>query len=327
MQSPVPHSFWSTSDVATEDTGNWADAIRDALVACSSRPAKGEEPFAGRLEHAALGGIGLSTVVSGPQQVARTSRLIARDRRELLLVNIQTEGQSLARQDGRSATLLPGTMTFLDSTRPFMLEFSGSFSQVVVQIPRALLPGRSLVGVTALELDDHGPGRLVADFLLGLGRQRRNEPGVAAALLPHAVGLLESVLDLTTRDSATQTSAELTSQRIHRFVRQHAHDPSLDATGVAAGCGCSRRTLYRALAADGQTLTTLIRRLRVARAQRLLRDRPTLTLTAVAVQSGFGGAAQLHRAFQSVAGMTPGTYRAAAMDGEASPTVVGSEVR
>ena len=312
MQWPVSQRFWSTSDAATGDAGRWADVIRDTLVACSSRPAQGEEPFAGRLEHAALDGIGISTVVSGPQQVARTNRLIAQDRKELLLVNIQTGGQSLARQDGRSATLLPGTMTFLDSTRPFTLEFSGSFSQVVVQIPRILLPGRSLVGVTALELDDRGPGRLVADFLLGLDRQQRDVPAVAAALLPHAVGLLESVLDLTTRDSATQTSAGLTRQRIHRFVRQHVHDPSLDATGVAAGCGLSRRTLYRALAADGETLTTLIRRLRVARAQRLLRDRPTLPLAVVAAQSGFGGAAQLHRAFQSVVGMTPGTYRAAA---------------
>lgn len=300
--------------MATGDAGNWADVVRDTLVACSSRPTQGEEPFAGRLEHAVLDGIGLSTVVSGPQQVARTNRLIAQDRRELLLVNIQTAGQSLARQDGRSATLVPGTMTFLDSTRPFTLEFSGRFSQVVVQIPRVLLPGRSLAGVTALELDDRGPGRLVADFLLGLDRQRRDEPVVAAALLPHAVGLLESVLDLTTRDSATQTSAELARQRIHRFVRQHVHDPSLDAAGVAAGCGLSRRTLYRALAADGETLTTLVRRLRVVRAQRLLRDRPTLPLAAVASRSGFGGVAQLHRAFQSVVGMTPGTYRAAAVD-------------
>ncbi|WLW50353.1 cupin domain-containing protein [Streptomyces sp. YU58] len=206
-----------------------------------------EEPFVGRLEHAALDGIGLSTVVSGPQQAARTNRLIARDRKELLLVTIQTAGQSLARQDGRSATLLPGTMTFLDSTRPFTLAFSGSFSQVVVQIPRILLPGRSLADVTALdlelELDDHGPGRLVADFNLGLARQQRDDPVVAAALLPHAVGLLESVLDLTTRVSATQTSADITRQRIHRFVRQNIHDPSLDTTGVAAGCGLSRRTL------------------------------------------------------------------------------------
>lgn len=294
-----------------EAFGYWSDIICDTLVHVAARAA-GEAPFAGRIEHAALDGIGLSTVVSGAQQVARTKRMIARDQEEFLLVNIQTEGRSLARQDGRSAVLLPGTMTFLDSTRPYTLEFAGTFSQVIVQIPRTLLPSRSLGGVTALELDDRGPGRLVSDFLVGLDRQQRNDPAVAAALLPHALGLMESVLGWATRGSAPQTSvAALTRERIHRFVRQHIQEPELDAATVAAGCGLSRRSLFRALASDGESLTALIRRLRVARAQCLLRDRPDMPLAAVAAQSGFGGAAQFHRAFRSAVGMTPGMYRAA----------------
>ena len=319
----MSRTFWSTADVAAPDAfAYWSDVICDTLVHVAARSTS-EAPFAGRIEHAALDGIGLSTVVSGAQQVARTNRLIARDREELLLVNIQIAGRSLARQDGRSAVLLPGTMTFLDSTRPYTLEFSETFSQLVVRIPRPLLPGRTLAGVTALELDGRGPGRLVSDFLVGLDRQQRDDPAVAAALLPHAVGLLESVLDWATRGSTSQTSAALARERIHRFVRQRIQDPALDAATVAAGCGLSRRSLFRALAADGESLTALIRRLRVARARRLLRDRPDLPLAAVAAQSGFGGTAQLHRAFRSVVGMTPGTYRAVAMDGGASPAAAG----
>lgn len=294
---------------ASDAFAYWSDVICDTLVQVAAR-ATGETPFEGRLEHAALDGVGFSTVVSGPQRVTRTNRLIARGQEEFLLVNIQTSGRSLARQDGRSAALLPGTMTFLDSSRPYTLEFSGAFSQVVVQVPRTLLPGRSLAGATALELGEAGPGRLVSDFLVGLDRRQRDEPAAAAVLLPHAVGLLESVLDWSTRGSVTQTPA-LAREQIHRFVQQHIHEPTLDAASVAAGCGLSRRSLFRALAADQDSLTALIRRLRVARARRLLRDRPDLPLSAVAVRCGFGGAAQLHRAFRSVVGMTPGTYRAA----------------
>jgi hypothetical protein len=60
----------------------WSDVICDTLVHVAAR-ATSEAPFAGRIEHAALDGIGLSTVVSGAQQVARTNRMIARDQEEL----------------------------------------------------------------------------------------------------------------------------------------------------------------------------------------------------------------------------------------------------
>ncbi|MEV6902260.1 AraC family transcriptional regulator [Amycolatopsis sp. NPDC051372] len=306
MEEP---SSWSTEDVAAPDAfGYWSEVICDALVQVSAR-ATGEAPFTGRFEHAALDGVGLSTVASGPQEVARTTRLIARDPEEYLLVNVQTGGRSLAQQDGRTATLEPGTMTVLDSTRPYRLEFAGAFSQIILRVPRTLLPARAAAGVTAVELDGRGPGRLVAEFLAGLARQQREDPAVAAALLPHAVGLLETALDWAARGT-TPTSASLSRERIHRFVRQHLADPALDAGAVAAGCGLSRRSMFRALADDGESLTALIRRLRVARARRLLRDRPDLPLAVIAAQSGFGGAAQLHRAFRAVEGTTPGTFRA-----------------
>ncbi|MFI7614919.1 helix-turn-helix domain-containing protein [Nonomuraea terrae] len=311
MQQPASRTIRSTEDVAAPDAfAYWSDVICDTLVHVAARPT-GEQPFQGWIEHTVLDGIGWSTLSSGPQQVTRTGRMIARDQDEFLLVNIQTAGQAVVRQDGRAAALAPGSMTFLDSTRPYALEFGAPFSQVVVQVPRSLLPARSLGGVTALALGSPGPGRLVADFLVGLERQQREDPVAAAALLPHAVGLLESVLGLAARESTPRPSAAaLARERVHRFVQRHAHDPRLDAAAVAAGCGMSRRSLFRVLAADGEPLTALIRRLRVARARQLLRARPGLPLAAVALECGFAGTAQLHRAFRSVTGTTPGAYRA-----------------
>ncbi|GGJ41889.1 helix-turn-helix transcriptional regulator [Streptomyces brasiliensis] len=78
---------------------------------------------------------------------------------------------------------------------------------------------------------------------------------------------------------------------------------------MAAGCGFSRRTLFRTLAAHGETLTGLIREARVARARQLPRAAPERPLGVVARACGFGGEAQFHRAFRRVTGMTPGAYR------------------
>ncbi|GII56570.1 hypothetical protein Pth03_49590 [Planotetraspora thailandica] len=301
---------WSTADVGDADAfGYWSDAICEAFVGVSVRPSA-DVHFEGRVDHAVLDGIGFTVVSSFAQQVARTRRMIARDHEDFVLANIQIEGQAQVRQNGRVTALSAGAMAFVDSSRPYSLSFSGAFSQLVVKVPRSLLPRRSLPETTAVELSATGPGRLVADFLLGLNRQQSLNPKAAAALVPHAIGLLDTALDWTVGERPTNASAAaLTRERVHRFVRRHVHDPYLDADAVAAGCGLSKRTLFRALAADGESLTTLIRRLRVARAQQILRAAPGRPLTVVAHECGFGGESQLHRAFKAVTGITPGTYR------------------
>ncbi|WP_326835007.1 helix-turn-helix domain-containing protein [Amycolatopsis rhabdoformis] len=306
-----PTSRWSTNDVAAPDAfAYWSEVICTTLVHVAAR-ATGPTPFSGRIDHTALDGIGLSTVASGPQQVARTRRRIALDPEEYLLFNIQTGGRCSAAQDGRSVALLPGSMTVLDSTRPYTMEFPGSFSQVIVRLPRTLGSGEPGAGATATELTARGPGRLVAGFLVGLARE---EPGTAA-LLPHAAAMLESVLDRAAGDASEPTSTALTKERIRRFVLRHLHDPALDAATAAGSCNLSPRSLFRAFADGDESFTTMVRRLRVARARHLLRTRPDLSLAAVAAQSGFGGTAQLHRAFRTNVGITPATYRDGAADG------------
>jgi AraC-like DNA-binding protein len=84
-------------------------------------------------------------------------------------------------------------------------------------------------------------------------------------LAPHAAGLVTSALGFAAGKARLmeQPNAELTRERVHRFIRQHAADPALDAGTVAASCGISRRTLFRALSGTGAaTLTSLVREMR-----------------------------------------------------------------
>lgn len=302
---------WSTAEVDTPDAFRyWSDVICDACSVRLAARTTGKAPFSGRVERSVLDGLGFATVSSGRQEVVRTRRLIALDQEDFVLVYVQRDGVSRLSQDGRHVALSAGGMAFLDSARPYTLDFEGEFSQLAVQVPRRLLPGRVLADATAVELGGSGPGRLVSDFLVGLEREQGLDPEAAASMVPHALGLLESALEWAGRGRIAQTGdAALTRERIHRFVRRHAADPSLDASAVAAGCGISRRTLFRLLSADAETLTELIRRLRVRRAQQILRTAPGRPLSLVARESGFGGVAQLHRAFRAATGTTPGAYR------------------
>jgi AraC-like DNA-binding protein len=301
----------STAEVARQDAADyWSDMVCRSLVEVAARPAS-RGHFQGQIEHFTVDEFGFSVITSDPQEVSRTGRLIARAREDYAMVNIQVSGQSMAAQDGRTVVLRPGAMTFLDSTRPYKLSFDDAFSQLVVQVPLRALPRRVLAGVTAVELSADGPGRLVSDFLLGMERQHRVDPGSVGVLAPHAVGLVSAALSFAGRGRPSpQTSAALTWERANQLILRRAKDPSLDADAVAASCGVSRRTLFRALSQAGETtFTALLRRVRVENVRRALRETPHRSLAVIAQESGFAGEAQMYRAFREITGTTPAAYR------------------
>ncbi|MFB7600961.1 AraC family transcriptional regulator [Streptomyces sp. NPDC056160] len=287
------YTRWSSSDVGEADAfAYWSDVVCDTFVGVVMRPGPGRA-FEGRIETSVLDGIGFAELAAGAQRVARTRRLIARDDEDVLLANIQLRGRARLEQNGQAVELAPGEMAFADSARPYTLEFTDVFSQLVVKVPRSWLPHRrSLSGATAVELGASGPGRVVVDFLVGLNRLQGADPAAARALLPHAVDLLGAAVSWAGGAAPLKASAAaLARERVLRFVRGNITDPGLDAAAVAAGCGVSRRTVYRALAEDGVPLTELIRGLRVSLAQRLVSAHPDRTLAAVAHECGFGGEA------------------------------------
>jgi AraC-like DNA-binding protein len=304
---------WSTADVADQDAfGYWSDSVARTVVDSAIGRVPGE-PFSGRIEHFAAGNMGFSLLSSGAQHVERTRRCITKGHEDYALVMIQITGEGTVAQDGRRSALSAGTMTLIDSTRPYSKHFTGPFSQLVVQVPRPVLPRRALADATAAPLGPDGPARIITDFLLGLERQHRRDPAAVAALIPHAIGLVDSAVGMASRTRASeQSAAALTRERVHRFIQRYAHDPDLDASAAAAACGISRRTLFRALADGGESFTSLLRQARVALAEHALRTAPHRPLFLVAQQAGFAGPAQMHRAFRSVTGMTPAAYRSLA---------------
>jgi AraC-like DNA-binding protein len=303
--------IWSTTDVGEDEVADyWSDMVCNSIAKVSARPAS-RRRFSGRIEHFTVDELRFSMVASQAQQVYRTDKMIAKGDDEYAMV-IQITGHSTMIQDDRAAVMAPGTMTFLDCARPCGLHYNDSFSHLVVNIPRRVLPRRMLPDATAVTIAADGPGRLISDFLLGMERQHRHDPQTVGMLAPHALGLMTSALSLAVGNArlTEQSSAELTRERVYRFIRQHAADPALDADTVAAACGVSRRTLFRALSGTGEaTLTSLVREIRVENMRHALRASPFRSLGILAQECGFAGEAQMYRAFREVTGTTPAAYR------------------
>ncbi|MCD2186835.1 AraC family transcriptional regulator [Actinomycetospora soli] len=304
---PTPaDAVWSTAAVDPDLAFDyWRDSICDAFVQLSARP-RHRGAFRGAITHHALDDVELSTVDADAQRVDRTRELVRRSQEEYLLASIQIEGCGRVGQDGRIAALQPGAMAFYDSTRPYTLDFDGAFRQLVVQVPKSAIPSGRARGCTARALDGVGPARLVTDFFVGLARQQDVGHPVAG-LAPHALGLLEFALGLAADGHAEPGDAAL-RERVRAVVARVALDPDATADRVAAACHISRRTLFRVLAAEGTTLTELVRHERVRRAKALLRGGPT-PVAVVADRCGFAGPAQFHRAFRAVVGTSPAAWR------------------
>jgi AraC-like DNA-binding protein len=304
------HPRTVTTDEVTpgQAFARWQDLISDTFVPLTAAPTT-DRPFRGRIVHSTVGPVELTTVRASGQHVRRTPRLISRSAEEYVLASIQVAGCGEVSQGGRVALLRPGGMAFYDSTRPYTLHVPGGFEQLVVQVPRRDLPATTVERATGVGLGADSSGRLVADFLRGLARQTATDPVGAAALAPHAMGLLTCALTLAAGPVPAQEPSALDRERVLAHLAAHFADPHLDADAVGRACHLSRRTLFRLFQDELETLGDVLRRLRVSGAQRLLRTEPRLPLATVAARCGFGGEAQLHRAFRALTGTTPAAYR------------------
>ncbi|MGW2666179.1 AraC-like ligand-binding domain-containing protein [Nocardia tengchongensis] len=291
----------------------WEAGLTDAYVPLAVSP-KGTEGFRGWIAHGAYNDVELSTVGASRQRVDRTRSLIARTDDEFLLTTVQIAGSGRLHQDGRVAQVRPGEMVFYDSSRPYRWEFDSDWEMSVVRVPLSRLRQRS--GITALEIPTattiarNSPAGVVAEFLRELTELQNTAPEQAAVLASSTVDLLAAATALTAGHKVPGESSDiLTRRQVVEFMRRHCRDTTLTVSAIAAGCGVSRRTLYRVLEEFEEGPATLLRRMRVEYACGLLTARRDLPVTAIAHSAGFATERQFYRAFRVETGTTPAAFR------------------
>ncbi|MEU4739122.1 AraC family transcriptional regulator [Actinosynnema sp. NPDC023658] len=132
---------------------------------------------------------------------------------------------------------------------------------------------------------------------------------------PAAGPFLVSLVELLVR-SALGDDVELTETGPARrgqalaVMRDNLSRPDLSAEDVAAALNISRRSLFQ-LFDEGEPPMTVLRRMRIARAQEILGDgrRDDLTIEQVSRLCGFGTARGFTNAFLREAGQRPTDYR------------------
>ena len=308
---------FSTDNVAPSHRFSyWKEAVCASFVPLEVE-CDAQATFRSELQLRPVAGFDLITVRGSTQQVRRSHRLIDADDSECLIVMAQAQGDGVASQGDNEAWLRPGSLTLLDSRRPYTLAFPGNFEQAVLKVPLAQLERRGAVGWTRRAPPLRTDSRLCALAHHAISALAVERAAVSALVLGSvALDLLVLALgeasDATIEPAPRMHTLRVTWAQAH--IASSLSDPTLSPAQVARAQGVSLRLLQRLFARQGMQLAEVIAEQRLLRCRAILQDpaqagRP---ITDIALAWGFNDPGHFAKAFRRRFGHSPSEARASA---------------
>ncbi|WP_313802438.1 AraC family transcriptional regulator [Sphingobium sp.] len=208
----------------------------------------------------------------------------------------------------------PGEMALMRWTAPSKVISSGEYRYLIAHIPipdieaalgdtRAVVFGRRLSAYV-------GAGAALHAAIRGIAEQARLDAArqSLAGILPDMARLIVTAFNQSSEAHLQLTDSPDRSGQVLAYMEANLDDPSLNADKVAAGCGLSKRQLFR-LFEGGESLAASMKRLRIEKARDTLILHPRLPVSEVARLVGFVSTSQLSRAFREHVGCSPRHYR------------------
>ncbi len=307
---------YDTSRIAESERFDYWQGAVGALFPPAEVSIPRSLPFFGSIDRRDLGTLAIASIRSCAQRVRRLPRHIGRPEDEVFELNFQVAGVGFVAQDGREATSSAGQFVIYDSTRPYEMRFEDPFKQLTVKLPRAALNQRLWLAdrLTAVNFSWRaGPGRLLFDFMRGLGNLGSvTDPQTLLRLEDHALDLLATALR-DARATAREARSRAMLDRAQTFIVGNLGDPALSPRAVAESCGISVRTLYQLFAAQSETPGKWIQAARLDACRRDIEDplQARRSITDIAFAWGFNDSAHFSRLFRSRYGTSPRAWSAA----------------
>ncbi|MGX1702432.1 helix-turn-helix domain-containing protein [Microbacterium sp. NPDC055357] len=234
--------------------------------------------------------------------LAGTAASVVRAARDLTLPQIALV-HTRQRQHVRDASR-PIVSTFLFSQTDLPLPVPGDDPAVALAVPR------ERVGLHVLPTLVHLPMTPLVRASRSMLRSLQRDLAAQRDHLEHvedvALSLIRAVVLQHASRSDEVDDSSLTAQ-LEAFIDAHHRDPLLDVDGIAQRLHFSRRQLYRFARGDG--VAAMLAERRLATACDLLREQSDLSITEVALMSGFTSASRLRVHVMRRFGVTPTEYR------------------
>lgn len=253
-------------------------------------------------------GVTLCRIAASAHDGERTAAMAERDRARFVKFAIPLRRRVTVSQHGRRTTLVPGQLCLYRTSAPYSVGSDAPLDFAIAMVPE------DAIALSTVRLDElaarplHGDG--VADLramLLCIG-----DGGITALERDRS---LDRLVALRSPDEAGDRDLEerhgLLRARAEQLIRERLRAPWLTPDYLADALGVSRRSLYAAFELDRRSVAGTIRHARLDHARDLLqRLDPSVSVTEIALESGFQNAAHFSRLYRAEFGLAPSHDRA-----------------
>lgn len=295
--------------ITVDSASGWAEACSSAFVPLRVKSAAPR--FTASLRQREFGGgITLTSVMSDSSEVYRSSRVIAANPRDDLIISLHRSGLGAVTQHGRRAALRPGQAAMYVASAPYDLSFPSRMSELVLQLPRRRLvvPGRRIGDLTARTLPDGAPLRALGTLAGALESAAPLTDGVETEAVADSFAmLLTATLAAEAHDPLPLDSSVL-RLTLRRYVEEHFRDPLLTPDHLARVHHISLRQLQKLFALDDDSPAAFIRRRRLQHAHALLLENESVS--SASLRAGFLEPGTFARAFKREYGVVPSALTA-----------------
>lgn len=269
------------------------------------------ESFRGEWQHADLGFLRYSLVkctphalhidpVVPPEQADPADRTVR--------ATFQLTGITHVRNGKGQVLLTPGTWTASQGIDRLHLTHRTPVEHIVLAVDQRTV---GFEGVEALWsfAAKHGVRRLIHEFVCDTFSALPIRGKAADEIAEMTVRLLRQAIAETDaeEDVTSGSNRQFNADDIKRFIDGHLGDPLLSLERIAAHFSCTKRTLHRAFAADGESVERYIWRRRIERCVQEL-SANAQSLTELAYRHGFNSSTHFSRLFKMYCGMTPTAF-------------------
>ena len=261
-------------------------------------------------------GLRLSPIQSNAITLERLPREPESVSQDCYFAVLLTAGEYKLEQGGREVFLKPGEMSLYDATEPHRITIPQPFSKILISIPRTLIDERvtNISQMTATRLPTQtGIAAITAAMIQSTVSQIEHLDTAAFQSLSDPVleMLTMTLVEQQGNSSLLSRHRSLALMRIKRFIANHLSDTALNTEIISRAVALSPRYINNLFNEDNTSLMRYLTKQRLACSRHYLATAPYahLSITDIAMRSGFNNMAHFSRVFHQTYGVSPRDYR------------------